>query len=69
METMAVIALNEAGELFAALAEGIRGSAVGWSPSAIALLEQGLIERYGDLLAGERAIEELVMLATTPAAA
>lgn len=64
-----MIALNEAGELFAALAEGIRGSAVGWSPSAVAKLEQGLTERYGAMLGGERAIDELVELATTPAAA
>ncbi len=65
---MAVIALNEAGELFAALAEGIRGSAVGWSPSAVAMLEERLRERYGNAL-GERAIEGLVELATTPVAA
>jgi hypothetical protein len=66
---MGVIALNEAGELYAALAEGIRGTAVGWSPTAVARLERELLQRYGPILGGERAVAELVVLATTPVAA
>ncbi|MGH1488378.1 MAG: hypothetical protein ACRBK7_03135 [Acidimicrobiales bacterium] len=64
-----VVALNEAGELFATLAEGIQGSAVGWSASALEILERKLTDRYGVLLGGEGAITKLVTLAATPSAA
>lgn len=64
-----VVPLNAAAELFAALAESIRGSAVDWPPTALEKLEQRLLERYGDLVGGEPAIERLVELASQPEAA
>ena len=64
-----VVPLNAAAELFAALAENIRGSAVNWSPTALEKLENSLLERYGELLGGEPAIERLVALASGSEAA
>lgn len=58
-----VIALNDSAAVFAALAEGIRGSAVGWSPAALRRLEDGLSVRYGTMLGSERAVKHLMALA------
>ncbi len=64
-----IIVLNDAAAVFAVLAEGIRGSAVGWPPSALRRLRTELLERYGDVLGGEQAVEQLMALACTSTAA
>ena len=64
-----VVPLNDASALFAALAEGIRGTAIGWSPDALQRLEDGLEDRYGLLLGDSDAIKRLLVLATGPIAA
>lgn len=65
----AVIVLNDAAVVFTVLADGIRGTAVDWSPSALRRLRQELLNRYGDVLGGEQAVEQLMTLACAPAAA
>ncbi len=64
-----VVHLNAAADLFAALSVSIRGTATGWSPSALAKLEAGLVERYGGRLGSERAVRKLVELAAGSEAA
>lgn len=64
-----VVALNEAAEVFDALALGIRGSAVGWPPAAVEELEVALQRRYGPMIGGDGAVARLVALARGPAAA
>lgn len=64
-----VVALNDAGVLFNALAEKIVGAAADWSPTALDLLEERLEERYGLQLGGPEAIKRLVEVATRPVAA
>ena len=59
----AVIPLNDAAALFAALAESIRGAAVDWSVEAVERLELGLEDRYGDMLGDELAVKRLIVLA------
>lgn len=65
----AVVALNDAAAVYEALAERIRGSAVGWSDAALARLERGLLDRYGSLLGGHHPVRRLVRLAAEPRAA
>lgn len=66
-----VVALNPEAEVFLALASQIRGAAVGWSPSAVSLLSDGLQNRFGELMGSnsEQAASSLIELATTPVAA
>ncbi len=61
--------LNEAAALYEALADEIRGRAVGWSPNSLALLERGLLERYGPVVGGRASVRRLVRLAAHPQAA
>lgn len=65
----AVVPLNEAGAVFAALAAGIRGAAVDWTSEAVQQLESELMDRYGELIGGPGAVKRLVALATEPVAA
>ncbi len=58
-----MIPLNDAAALFAALAEGIRGTAVDWSAEAVERLEDGLEHRYGRMLGDELAVKRLILLA------
>jgi hypothetical protein len=58
-----VVPINTAAAVYEALADGIRGAAAGWSPTALELLEAGLRQRYGHLLGGDRPIRRLVELA------
>jgi hypothetical protein len=64
-----VVALNDAAAVYEALAEQIRGSAVGWSDTALAQLERGLLDRYGPMLGGHHPVRRLVRLAAKPRAA
>jgi len=64
-----VVALNDAAAVYEALAQQIRGSAVGWSDTALAQLERGLLDRYGSMLGGHHAVRRLVRLAAKPRAA
>ncbi len=64
-----VLPLNDAAAIYEALADQIRGSAVGWSDGALAQLEQGLLQRYGPLIGGRHAVRRLVRLAARPSAA
>ncbi len=64
-----MIVLNDAAAVFAALAEEIHGSAVGWPDPALQRLRGELLARYGEVLGGEQAVEQLMALARTPAAA
>ncbi len=61
--------LNDAAAIYDALADEIRGSAIGWSDSALAQLERGLLERYGPLIGGRHPVRRLVRLAARPPAA
>lgn len=63
----AVVPLNDAAAVYQALAEQIRGSAVGWPDHALAKLEAGLLDRYGPVLGGRHPVRRLVRLAATPA--
>jgi hypothetical protein len=63
-----VVHLNDAAAVYQALADQIRGSAVGWSDRALAELERGLLERYGPVVGGRPPIRRLVRLAARPAA-
>lgn len=65
-----VVPLNEASALYLALADEIRGTAVGLSPAGLELLRHGLEIRFGPLLASENptVFDRLVALASTPAA-
>lgn len=65
----AVEPLNDAAAIYDALADQIRGSAVGWSDTALAQLERGLFERYGPLIGGRHPVRRLVRLAARPPAA
>ncbi len=67
----AVVAINDAGALYLALAEAIHGAAVGMSPAAQTLLRRGLQERFGTLFEsrGDDAVDELLRLATAHRAA
>lgn len=66
-----VVAINDAGALYLALAEAIHGAAVGMSPAAQTLLRQGLQERFGTLFEprSDDAVDELLRLATADEAA
>lgn len=64
-----VVPLNDAGAVFDALAQEIRGSAVGWPPGAVTKLASALERRYGDLIGGPAAVQRLVRLAQEPSAA
>ncbi len=64
-----VVPLNEAAAVYEALADQIRGSAVGWSADALEQLERGLLDRYGPLIGGRHPVRRLVRLAARPPAA
>lgn len=66
-----VVAINDDAALYLALAEAIRGAAVGLSPSAQQLLRRGLRDRFGSIFAtrGADAVDELIRLANEPRAA
>ena len=64
-----VLPLNDAAAVYEALAEQIRGSAVGWSDHSLAQLEEGLLQRYGPSIGGRHAVRRLVRLAARPPAA
>lgn len=64
-----IVPLNEAATIYEALASQIRGTAVGWSDTALAQLERGLLQRYGPLIGGRSPVRRLVRLATRQEAA
>lgn len=64
-----VVPLNDAGAVFDALAQEIKGSAVGWPPGALHKLELALLDRYGHLIGGGPAVKRLLFLAQQPSAA
>ena len=64
-----VVPLNDAAACYEALATQIEGSAVGWSDTALAQLERGLLERFGPIVGGRHAVRRLVRLAARPRAA
>lgn len=64
-----VVPLNDAATTFTVLAAEIRGAAAGWSPGAVDELEARLLEAYGPILGGDRAVRQLVEIATAASAA
>ena len=66
-----VVAINDDGAFYLALAQEIQGAAVGLSPDGQRLLRRGLVERFGELFAGrgDEAVDELLRLANAPRAA
>lgn len=61
-----ILPLNDAAAVYEALAAQIAGTAVGWSDTALAKLEQGLLQRYGPIVGGRQPIRRLVRLAAQP---
>jgi hypothetical protein len=58
-----IVPLNDAAAIYEALADQIRGTAAGWSDTALAELERGLLRRYGPVLGGRPPVRRLIRLA------